>query len=201
MESLNGIFLYLFSMNKAFTIIELLVVALIMAIFTSILFVDYGDNGKIFALDRAAQKMTQDIRKAQEMAMSGLPGDATTRGYGVYFDAAGANNLYKIYRNNDPVVLGSDMPYGGSDTIKETINLETGIKICNGNVKDKDISSGVESTPTNISISFLPPDPINYIGTNYTGHEASITLCIIGSESTTRTVKVNNAGKIEVNTP
>jgi len=183
-------------MNKAFTLIELMVILLIVAIFTGVLFIDYGKNSKVFALDRASQKVAQDVRRAQEMAMSGTTGDASTNGYGVYFDKTGNNNLsYLIFRNNADLI----MTYGGSDTVKETITIEKGVKICD--LKDKLISSGVDSSVNNLSVAFLPPDPINYVGTNYIGHEASIILCIIGNESTTRTVRVNNAGKIEVSNP
>jgi len=176
-------------MNKAFTLIELLVIVGIVSMFTAILFVDYGSSNKALALDRASQKMSQDIRRAQEMAMSGVVGDASTNGYGVYFDKAVNYTQYIIYRNDN-----SNMYYEpGVDSVSETINIEAGIKICD--IKDN------ATSVNNISTSFQPPDPINYINSNYTGHEASIVLCIISDPSKTRTVKVNNTGRVDITNP
>lgn len=176
--------------NKAFTLIELIVMISIVGIFTTVLFVDYGKNSRIFTLERVAQKTAQDIRRAQGMAMGGLAGDITTNAYGVYFDKTGSNNLYYIiYRNNN-----ANMYYESSeDSIKETISIEKGIKIC-------DINNNGSSV-NNTSISFKPPDPTTYIDSNYTGSEASIIFCIDGDAAKTRTVKVNNAGRIEITNP
>jgi type II secretory pathway pseudopilin PulG len=177
-------------MKKAFTLIELIVMMGIVALFTSILFIDYGRNSKSFALDRSVRKMAQDIRRAQEMAMTGLIGDENTNGYGVFFDkTVGNNTSYIIYQNEN-----ANMYYeSGTDSVKEAINIETGIKICNILLDSSD--------QNNISLSFEPPDPINYINSYYTGHEAFVVLCIDGDETKTKTVKVNNAGRIEVTSP
>ena len=89
-------------MKKAFTLVELAVMMGIVVIFTTLLFVDYGKDSKTFALERTAQRMAQDTRRAQEMAMSGLVGEAGTNGYGVYFDRTSGNNTsYIIFMNNN----------------------------------------------------------------------------------------------------
>ncbi|MDD4531197.1 MAG: type II secretion system protein [Candidatus Pacebacteria bacterium] len=175
-------------MKKAFTLIELIVMMAIVAIFTTIIFVDYGKNNKLFALERSARKMSQDVRKVQEMAMSGFVGGVGTNGYGIYFNTT-SNTSYRVYANMD-----SDMSYSqGTDTDKENISMESGVKICNLLVDSSSVNP--------VSVSFAPPDPINYINNVDSGHEASIVLCIVGDESQTRTVKVNNVGRIELTNP
>lgn len=175
-------------MKKAFTLIELTVMMAIVAIFTTIIFVDYGKNNKVFALERSGRKLSQDMRRVQEMAMSGVAGEAGTNGYGIYFNTNN-NTSYRVYGNND-----SDMSYSqGTDSDRENITMESGVKICNLLVDSSSVNP--------VSVSFQPPDPINYINNADSGHEASIVLCIVGDESQTRTVKVNNVGRIEVTNP
>jgi len=179
------------NIQKAFTLIELIVIMAIMGIFSTMLFIDYGKNSKIFTLERAAQKAAQDIRRAQEMAMGGSSAVAGANAYGVYFDKTGVNNLkYIIYGNKNVNWYYDGTP---TDAISETINIENGIKIC-------DIKSN-SSSVNNVSVSFKPPDPTTYIDSYYTGYEASIILCIDVDASKTRTVKVNNSGRIDVTNP
>lgn len=178
--------------NKGFTIIELLVIITMVTIFSAIMFADYGNTGKQFALDRSAEKLAQDLRRTQRMAIDALIGiDETTNGYGIYFDkGAGSETKYIIYRNNNVnIYYDAAEP---ADSIKETILIESGVKICD--IKDNDVSEADNT----ISISFQPPDPINYIENNYIGHEASIILCSVDDVSQTKTVKINNTGRIEV---
>lgn len=169
--------------------IELLVIIGIVSILSSIMFIDYGKNGKQFALSRSAQKLSQDLRRTQEMAMSALSGDASTNGYGIYFNKGTGNETqYIIYRNDN-----ENMYYeAGTDSIKETIIIEDGLKICDI------LDNGVSEVDNIISVSFEPPDPITYIESNYAGHEASIKLCVISNESQFKTIKINNTGRIEI---
>jgi hypothetical protein len=81
----------------------------------------------------------------------------------------------------------------GVDTAKEIINIESGVKICD--IKDN------TSSLNNVSVSFEPPDPLTYIDSNYFGHEATVVLCVIKNPTETRTIKVNNIGRIEVTNP
>jgi len=180
------------TMNKAFTLVELVVVCFVVSLLTGIIFVDYGKNSKAFALERVAQRLAQDLRRTQEMSMVGLTGDADTNAYGVYFDKTGGNNdKYIIYRNNN-----ANKPYDSvspADTIKETITLEHGIKIFD----IQDNSSSID----NVSISFVPPDPINYIESNPSGHEAGIIVYVEDDPTQKREVKINSTGRIDVVTP
>jgi type II secretory pathway pseudopilin PulG len=176
--------------KKAFTLIELLAIISITVIMTVALFANYGNYNDALALERSGQKLSQDLRRAQEMAMSGFEGVTSSNGYGIYFDKTSGNETkYIIYMNNN-----TNMYYeSGTDTSKETINIESGIKICD--IKDNTLSLN------SISVSFEPPDPLTYIDSNYFGHEATIVLCVTKNPTETRTIKVNNIGRIEVTNP
>lgn len=183
---------------KGFTLIEVLVILSIIAIMTIAVFSNYGKNNEIFVLERASQKLAQDLRRTQEMAMSGFGGDSSTYGYGMYFNkttgASPANYLkYIIYEERDTDHLNILMYFEGEDTVEEIINIEKGIKIC-------DISDNGTSLNTR-SISFEPPNPLTIIGGVASGREASIVLCIANDISKTRTVKINNAGRVEITNP
>jgi type II secretory pathway pseudopilin PulG len=175
--------------KKGFTLIELLAIISITVVMTVALFSNYGKNSDLFALERSGQKLSQDLRRSQEMAMSGFEGAVSSNGYGIYFDKTSGNEgKYIIYMNY------SNMYYEvGTDTIKETINLESGIKICGIKSNTLDVNT--------VSVSFEPPDPLTYIDSNYSGYEASIILCSIKDTNQTRTIKINNAGRIEVTNP
>jgi len=175
--------------NKGFTIIELLVMVGVLAVMSSILFIDFGKDNKKFALERSTQKLAQDIRRSQQMAKSALSGTVNTTGYGVYLSKAGGSNTqYIVYRNENV------NPYyeAGTDIIVETTSLEAGISICD--IKDNNVS---ESDNT-MSISFEPPDPISYIEGNYFGHEAEITVCVASDASQLKKILINNSGRIEI---
>lgn len=175
--------------QKAFTMIELLITMGVIALFTSLFFVDYGAGSNSLALERVVKKTAQDLRKTQEMAMSATIGETNTNGYGIYFDKTSGNEKkYIIYSNTN-----SNMYYeSGTDTIKETVNMETGVKICSISISD-----GTSTSLNNVSISFQPPDPINYINSYYSGYEASIVFCTDDEDAITKIVKINNVGRIE----
>jgi len=175
--------------NKGFTIIELLVMVGVLAVMSSVLFIDFGKDSKKFALERSTQKLAQDIRRSQAMAKSAISGTENTTGYGVYLSKASGNNTgYIIYRNEN------ENPYyePGTDAVVETISLESEISIC-------DIKKDNVSESDNImSISFEPPDPITYIENDYFGHEAEITVCTPSDVSQFKKIYINNSGRIEI---
>lgn len=56
--------------NKGFTIFELLVVFFVIGLISSILIVNWQKGEKQYQLERAAQRIAQDIRKTQDMALN-----------------------------------------------------------------------------------------------------------------------------------
>jgi type II secretory pathway pseudopilin PulG len=176
---------------KAFTIIELMVILSITILMTIAVFSNYGKNNDTFALERASQKLAQDLRRTQEIAMSGSEG--ATASVGIYFDKTSANKKkYIMYTTTN-----ANMYRDAGDTDKETINIENGIEICN--VLDNGAAPALNAN--SLSVCFQPPEPLTYIDSNYAGHEASIVLCASSDNTKTRTIMVNNVGRIQVTNP
>jgi Tfp pilus assembly protein FimT len=174
--------------NKGFTLIELSVIVAITVLMTVMLFSNYGKNNEIFALERSSQKLSQDLRRAQEMAMSGFEGSSATKGYGIYFNTSNSTS-YLIYEEKN-----TNMWYESSiDVVKETANVENKIIICD--IKDNGTSTSL------LSVSFEPPNPLTYVGGVSFGHEATIVLCIASDTSRQKLVKINNVGRVEITNP
>ena len=171
----------------------MLIVISIVVIFSAMVFGNYGKGKNSMAIERAGQKLAQDLRRTQEMAMSGTSG--TYNGYGIYFtELSGSETKYIIYANNSSSVYTYNTS-APADTLLETINIEAGVKICN--IQD----NGTDVTNNYISVCFSPPEPVTRIEGNNSGHDLSIILCNIDDNSKTRTIKINNVGRIEVNNP
>jgi len=183
--------------NKSFTLIEVLVVISIIVILTGIVFAGYRSGQKQLALQRSANKLAQDIRRVQEMAMAAeeLPsGEVPYGGYGVYLE--NDDNSYIIYADNN-----GDRGRGSGDTDIETIYLEEGVS-----VSDLLVSHvGSWGSKTIIAINFIPPDPevsLQFflplpIGW-FPGDGARIVLALESDPSKTKTITVNKVGLIEI---
>ncbi len=172
-----------------FTLVEILIVMSIILILLVVIFSGYSAGRKGLALQRSAHKLAQDLRRAQEMAMSAaefrekVPGG----GYGIYFTPDN-NERYYLYADTSPIPYGDQEYTPGEDAGPiEIIILE------------KDIY--ISDIPQNsLSINFSPPDPTTTITGTGDGTEATITLCIKGSNclGQTKKVKVNKSGLIYI---
>jgi len=95
-----------------FTFIELLIVISIIAVMSTLAMNNYRDSQKQYAVYTAAQRLTADLRRAQNMALSGKTQGALVPGlYGVSILSAGQ---YKIFYG---------LSDGSSGTV-ETITLD-----------------------------------------------------------------------------
>jgi type II secretory pathway pseudopilin PulG len=176
-------------MRKGFTLIELLTVLAIIFTLTSVSIPYYRTAQKRYALESAAQKLVQDIRRVQEMAISTRIcepcGNKVPPGYGIYLHKN--NTSYLIYADTNPD-QGNEI-YDGGDVIIETISFEGGVFIKNVN-------------PSSLSINFKPPDPkISIKGDSDSFppmEEVSIVLSLSTDTSKTKTIRVNKAGLIYV---
>ena len=167
--------------ESGLTLTEILVTIAIIIILSGLIIANSGAGKSQLALSRSANKLAQDIRRAQEMAMSaekcptgtGCAGQIPP-GYGIYLINNSEN--YLLYADTGLVPAG----YDGGDAGIETIPLEKGIKIKNGTV----------------SINFKPPDP----KINITGgvNEVFIVIVLKADSTKTRTIRVNKAGLISV---
>ncbi|GMX58987.1 MAG: hypothetical protein MCSN_6420 [Candidatus Microsyncoccus archaeolyticus] len=183
------------SFQKGLTLVEMLIVISIAVLFSAMVFGNYNVGKEGLALERAAQKLSQDLRRAQEMGLSGyFPTGFNAAG--LYFDESSPATSYILY-NNSTSDATNYYYQSSTDSIRETINIETGIKICN--IIDDD--NGSITYPTTRSVSFAPPEPVTRIENDNTLHNVSIVLCIISDNTKTRTININNVGRIDVNNP
>jgi len=169
--------------ESGLTLTEILVTIAIIIILSGLIIANSGAGKSQLALSRSANKLAQDIRRAQEMAMSaekcptgtGCAGQIPP-GYGIYLIQNSEN--YLLYADTNPGEI-----YDGGDAGIETIPLEKGIHI-------KDLG------PASTSINFKPPDPkINISGG---GNEVFIVIALKADQTKTRTIRVNKAGLISV---
>ncbi len=181
---------------SGFTILELTIVFSVITILTSIFLANYRGGEKEFSLLRSANKVAQDLRTAQEMAMAGERfSDAFPKGgYGINF--TNNSTFYILFADCD-----DDKEYDGSggalscaaaipsnpypEKIKD-LPLESKIKISN---------LSFDTTPTpSLNITFFPPDPT--ITMSPSANSAKITLSYGGTSQ--RAIVINKVGLIEV---
>ncbi len=170
--------------NEGFTLIELLAVTTIIVILTATLSVNYKNTGQQFAVQRAAHKLAQDIRRAGEMAMSAQEccGGIVPPGYGIWLEQGNSN--YILYADTQPP-SGNEF-YTPADEKIETIELEKGVVIQDINTSNKKVGINFKPPTPTIKIKFQASDEIN---------QAVITLASGGN---VKTVKVNAVGLVEV---
>jgi len=185
-----------FSNEKSFTLVELLVSIFIIILLSGIIFANYRQSGRQFALQRAANKLAQDIRRAQQMAMSakecpiaicGGPPAETPPRYGIEISTA---NPYYYFLYADRNDNGKFEPTGGKPDKKiEEITLKEGIKI-------SQLFCGV-SSKLDIWITFKSPDPMTEI--RNPGECPSFgKIVLINTNNQTKAIEVNIVGLIEV---
>lgn len=162
-------------MKKGFTLIELLVVLSVVSLLTGIFFFNYRQGEREIFLSRAAVKLAQDLRRAEEMALSEIEYQGQRpAGYGIYFENSSSSYiLYGDMDNNKKYTSGEEI---------ETIFLERGIVI--------------SLSTSSLSVNFEPPNPKVKIGNDL--REATITLYLEKDPNKTKSVKVNKIGLIYV---
>lgn len=196
---------------KGFTLVELLVSIFIIILMSGIIFANYRTGGQQFALQRSANKLAQDIRRAQQMAMSAketnLGGQVPTGqefvpkgGYGIYFDESSPNS-YVIFAdcNENRQYNGTGLVCGPTGT-EYTEQVETIELLEKKEVQIYDIQKEGGGSPDKIHITFVPPDPETHIVPPAGSEPAwcDIILALKQDTTKTKTVEVNKAGLIEI---
>ena len=187
------------SSSKGFTLLELIVVVGIIATLSSIVLGGYRTGEDKFSLQRSAHKLSQDLRRAENMAMTGKSAPITfgeifpSGGYGFYFAEGVSSYIFFCDCNNNAEYEASGSAVSCATStdavpfpeIMETLSLESGVVI-----------SSV-SPSTAFSITFFPPDPVIKItgADSSTSTEATITLELYGK---TKTITINTVGLIDI---
>lgn len=189
-------------MKKAFTLIEITVVVTIIIFLALIFIVSYRGGEKEFALIRSANKLGQDLRAVQGMAMAGQKtapefGSETfpPGGYGIYFEKN--SNSYILFADcNDNDIYDE---IGGATSCKEAKEQGTPYpeKVKEFTFEEEVYISGFSTPGDSLVITFFPPDPEIIINGNPDINLASIVLTFEDTDSV-RSVKINKAGLIDI---
>jgi len=175
-------------MKKGFTLVELMVTVVVIAIVSSALLLSWTPAQKAFNLRHAAFQLADDLRRTQQLSLSThtfdcdpLPAEDYT-GFGLYLNTSSSTTAYQIFEN-----CSSDNRVWDSGEEKETLNFAQDIEIQSLEKTGVSVSS--------LSVFFVPPNPDTYINEEVAGEEAKITLT---NGSSTAVVKINSSGCIEV---
>ena len=180
-------------MNRSFTLIELTVVIGIIALLTALILPNYRVGQRQFALQRSAHKLSQDLRRAQEMAMSAAfseetEGKVPKGGYGIIIKLQPMPQktyiLFGDKNGNGDYDAGSDYTIGGEIKLEKGIFLES-------------IQTNFGSS-NSATITFIPPDPEISIKTPGQSECVEISLAHEQNPGINKSIYVNKAGLITV---
>jgi type II secretory pathway pseudopilin PulG len=187
--------------ERGITLVEVIVSIFIITMFSLIVITDFPKIKRQFALSRATYKLAQNIRRTEDLGLSGVQvldasGDPiTTKGYGFYINTTDNDKQYIIYADTN---LPTDYQYTvGDDYIVETVDLledEPGVYI------KQILDTNTNMSTDWVSVNFNPPNPTILITTDSgnTATRVGISLSLELDQSVTRTIYVNSSGLVEV---
>ena len=163
--------------------VEMIVVIGIVTMLASISIVSFRRGGRGTDLTREAQTLALNLRRAQNMALTGaLFQGATPGGYGIYLNTASPNS-YVLFAD-----LDNNKIYGGAGEQMETTTFQRNV-----------IITGLAPSGT-LNIVYSPPEPTTTIyddtGANL-GNTASATLGFSGA-AISKIININISGQISV---
>jgi type II secretory pathway pseudopilin PulG len=170
---------------EGFMVIELLVVVAIIFILLAIVVLNYKSSNAELALQRATYKLAADIRLVQSKA--GLKGSGCSNsdykgGYGINFKKNEEKyTLFADCNNNKLFDETNNEP-------KEELEFEKGVIVSNLSPSDND----------QLTIVFVPPDPLVFINAEKDNLLATITLSLSDNLIKIRVLKINKAGMVEI---
>jgi type II secretory pathway pseudopilin PulG len=154
--------------EMGFTLAEIMTTMVMMVVLATIVFVNYKSSQKQLALQRATNRLAQDIRRAENMAgtewgncnKNGGYHHDYKYGYGLFFPNQSGGNSYNIFADCD----GNNHYNSGNDEIVEQINIESGI-ICRtqpagGNDVVFILPDPIVSNPIEVSLEIENSNPL-----------------------------------------
>ncbi len=175
-------------MVRGFTLIELLVSIAVMSVVSSVVLTGKYKEDEKMALRMSAFVFSQNLREYQEKALSGenidYCGTKTVCGFGVHLTAGEDFFIPFVDCAND--CSASNHKLTGGDKEFDKISFGPKVKI-------------LSMTDSNLDVLFAPPDPVVYLNSDkWLAGEKSINLCLKSDVSQIKTIKLNYAGKIEI---
>jgi Tfp pilus assembly protein FimT len=162
------------SSSKGFSVVETLVVIFIIVLLTTLFAVNYKSGQQRYALNSAVQRLSADLHRAQNFALSGsTQGASTPTGYGIHVIPGAPPTQYVLFYNTAGRV------YGGTSVSLDTITLPGGVSI-----------------DTGFDIFFEPPDPTTYINGQPSNSRTFILTSPVGA--LTKNITVYASGRIEL---
>jgi len=181
--------------NKGFTLFELLVTVFIIGLLSSILVVNWRRNENQYQLQTVVQTVAQDIRKTQQMALTGAKySGQIPNSYGLYFTTSIRSSYVMFADKND------DKRYTSSDDPPlETMSIESGYEIDSLNASPAGVLTGV-------SVTFNLPDGFTNIRKSDVGgtpwqNSLTITIRKVGTicpSATCKDIVINKSGQISI---
>lgn len=160
--------------QKGFTIMELLVIIFVVTLLSALVLSSYRSGQNISVVNQAVQRFNADLRRAQNLALSGrAQGGTIPTGYGIYTSSA---TQYILFYNTTGSKVYVPGPSAESEEM-ETINL-----------------TEVQLAPVSQNIYFTPPDPTTYIN----GVNSSLQAFAFSRGGVSKTVTVWASGRIDV---
>lgn len=204
---------------RGFTLIELVVVTVIIAIISGITMASWRATRESLALDREAHRVAQSIRSAMNYALqarqedSCAPASDGISGFGTYFDIDTPDEYIFFAncngRDNEGYRTGPDR-----DQPLEIFLLEDSFQIQSVQGEPESGTWGSGGQPTNHwSVAFFPPEPKIELcrrsgpattssdscdGGAFRLRKAWIVLALTSDPGKTRTITVTNKGVIEI---
>lgn len=177
--------------NKGYTLIELMAVLFIIALISSMVLANYRKSQKRYAFNFEVQSLAQFIRDSQNRAIaSATIGNLVPEGgFGVYINKA-----------SQKIILYGDLDQNKLYTDGEEINFFNLNKAEINNLFSSDPNCPNYSNLNQVSINFIPPNPLTFITPNGSDacSQVSIELKSRQDASLKKIIDVFNTGLIQI---
>lgn len=185
-------------MKKAFTLAEILVVIFIIGLMSAMMVVNWRNNEKSYLVRRVAQELAQDIRRAQDMALSGKVYNSNPyENYGINLSTATKQNYIVFGDVNKNKIYQSS----SSDLAVETVLIDSNVEISGLAY----VKTSAQTSTSVLNIVFSVPDgfvTINDSNQNRNADSAIITIKKTGttcpSSINCKIITITNMGQITI---
>ncbi len=178
--------------NRGFTFLEIMAVITLIGILLGIALINYNDIRGGIALQQAAYRLSQDVRRMEEQAMATFRQEQCTQGsykygFGIYLEKD--SNSYTLFAD-----CNGNGKYEQQQGQAVDFEIATDLSDFN-KVQISSIQNGNEEI-SSVSVVFEPPDPVVLF--DPAADEVSVEISLPGNDSSRRRIMVNKAGLISL---